>query len=396
MVMRAALDHGPIARSTVGRIAGLSPAAVSKQCAGLIRRGLLREMPDPHPAAGRPHVPVDIDTEKAVVCGAHIALRHTTMALLDLRGRVLAQDRIPHRAPGDPGAVLRDIAAVLPGLAPAGGGRVLGLGVATGGWVDSEAGLIADHPLLGWRDVEARDLLESLTGLPVRVDGHARAMVRAEGLFGDRRARSSAVHLFAGNVVDAAFAVGGTVQHGPRSAAGAVAHLPVPGRADPCECGGSGCLQAVVSDAALASQATAAGLTTAGLTTGGLELAGSGPAGAAGPGPAAALLAAAQAGEPRALGLFWQRARALGAAAATLLSMLNPRVLIVAESGVLLLPGCLDVLRSEVLSRSPWNRSPWDGTPEQPVVASSFGREVLAVAAGTVLLAEIYADPVAI
>ena len=71
--------------------------------------------------------------------------------------------------------------------------------------------------------------------------------------------------------------------------------------------------------------------------------------------------------------------------------MLNPGVLIVAEAGVITLPGCLDVLRAEVRDR--W---PQDGSPEPPVIASSFGRDVLAVAAGTVMLAEIYADPVSI
>jgi predicted NBD/HSP70 family sugar kinase len=372
--MRAALDHGPVARSTVARIAGLSPAAVSRQCADLIRGRLLREIPGPHPPAGRPHIPLDIDTEQTVVCGAHIALRHTTLAALDLRGQVLARERIPHPAARDPGEVLRQLAAAIPPfLAAAAPPRVLGVGVAAGGWVDSGAGVIADHPLLGWHDVHVRDQLEQLTGLPVRVDGHARAMVRAEELFGDQRARSSAVHLFAGNVVDAAFAVGGTVQHGPRSAAGSVAHLPVPGRTDPCECGAAGCLQAVASDAALAAQATAAGIRPAGI------------------GPAATLLAAAEGGDGRARALFRRRARALGAAAAMLLGLLNPGVLIVAEAGVMHLPGCLDALRAEVRERSPW-----DGSPEPPVVASSFGRDVLAVAAGTVILAEIYADPSAI
>jgi len=367
MIMRAALDHGPVARSTVARIAGLSPAAVSRQCAELIHRGLLREMPGPHHSpAGRPHVPVDIDTGRPVVYGAHIAVRHTTLAVLDLRGQVVARQRIPHRVAGEPGLVLRDIAAALPGFlaeAGAGGRPVLGLGLAAGGWVDSDAGVIADHPLLGWHDVHARDMLERLTGLPVRVDGHARAMVRAEDLFGDQRARSSAVHLFAGNVIDAAFAVGGTVQHGPRSAAGAVAHLAVPGRTDPCECGAAGCLQAVASDSALAAQA-------------GQET--------------SRLLTAAVAGDRAAVAVFRARARALGAVAAFLVSLLNPGVLIVAEAGVMLLPGCLDVVRAEVRQRT--RHRPWD---RPPVVASSFGRDVLAVAAGTVMLAEIYADPVA-
>jgi predicted NBD/HSP70 family sugar kinase len=398
--MRAALDHGPIARSTVARIAGLSPAAVSRQCAELIRRGLLREIPDPHPPAGRPHIPVDIDTEQAVVCGAHIALRHTTLAVLDLRGRVLARDRIPHPAARDPVRVLDQVAAALPpflastamastamastAMARAGRHRVAGIGVATGGWVDSGAGVIAGHPLLGWHDIPVRDQLEQLTGLPVRVDGHARAMVRAEELFGDQRARSSAVHLFAGNVVDAAFAVGGSVHHGPRSAAGAVAHLTVPGRTDPCECGAAGCLQAVASDGALTAQAAAAGI---------------GPAGTAPVSPLAnplvsplaALLTAARAGDTRAMDLFRRRAQAIGAAVATLLGMLNPGVFIVAEAGVMHLPGCLDALRAEVRVRCPhW---PWDDSPEPPVIASSFGDDVLAVAAGTVMLAEIYADP---
>ena len=398
--MRAALDHGPVARSTVARIAGLSPAAVSRQCAELIRRGLLREIPGPHPPAGRPHIPVDIDTERAVVCGAHIALRHTTLAVLDLRGRVLARDQIPHPAAPDPGQVLDQVAAALPPflastalasttlasttLARAGRHRVAGIGVATGGWVDSGAGVIAGHPLLGWHDIHVRDQLERLTGLPVRVDGHARAMVRAEELFGDQRARSSAVHLFAGNVVDAAFAVGGSVHHGPRSAAGAVAHLPVPGRTDPCDCGAAGCLQAVASDGALAAQAVAAGI----------EPAGSGPAGNPPVSPLAALLTAARAGDTRAVDLFRRRAQAIGAAVATLLGMLNPGVLIVAEAGVMHLPGCLDALRTEVRDRCPhW---PWDDSPEPPVIASSFGSDVLAVAAGTVMLAEIYADPSAI
>jgi predicted NBD/HSP70 family sugar kinase len=393
--MRAALDHGPVARSTVARIAGLSPAAVSRQCAELIRQGLLREIPGPHPPAGRPHIPVDIDTEQAVVCGAHIALRHTTLAILNLRGQVLGSDRIPHQTARDPGQVLGQVAAALPPfldstvlgstvlgstvLGRAGRRRVAGIGVATGGWVDSGAGVIAGHPLLGWHDIHVRDQLEQLTGLPVRVDGHARAMVRAEDLFGDQRARSGALHLFAGNVVDAAFAVGGTVHHGPRSAAGAVAHLAVPGRTDPCECGAAGCLQAVASDGALAAQAVAAGI---------------GPAGNPQASPLAALLAAAKAGDPRAADLFRQRARAIGAAAATLLGMLNPGVLIVAEAGVMHLPGCLDVLRAEVRDRCPhWPR---DDSPEPPVIASSFGSDVLAVAAGTVMLAEIYTDPSAI
>ena len=73
-VLLAALDHGPVARSTIARLAGLSPAAVTQLSTDLLGAGLLRETREAgHRAApkapGRPHVPVDIDTgdRKSVV-----------------------------------------------------------------------------------------------------------------------------------------------------------------------------------------------------------------------------------------------------------------------------------------------------------------------------------------
>jgi predicted NBD/HSP70 family sugar kinase len=426
--MLAALDHGPVARSTVARLAGLSPAAVSRQCAELTRRGLLREVTleeagaaaghgatggiPAGPAAGRPagkaggmaagqaagaaagkapgrpHVPVDIDTRGHLVCGLHIAVTHATLALVDLRGRVVAKERIPH-AGADPARVLARIAGRVPGFL--GPRRALGLGVATGGWVDADAGVIVDHPVLGWRDVPVRDLLARQTGLPVLADSHSRALARAEQLFGDHRARSSVVHLFAGNVVDAAFAVGGVIQHGTRSAAGSISHMPVAGRADPCTCGRSGCLQAVVSETALAARAARDGII--GRPSFGL------------------LLEAALAGDPRAGRVFRQRARAVGSAAAVLLDMLNPDVLIVVEAGTTHLPGCLEVLRAEVRRHRAGPRTGnahgggphWahrtgadqDAAAGAAVVATSFGGNVLPVAAGAVMLDAVYADPLA-
>jgi hypothetical protein len=65
---------------------------VSRHSTELAELGLIRERPvrRPRPAIGRPHVPVDIDTRSHLVGGIHIALRHTTLVLMDLRGRVLA------------------------------------------------------------------------------------------------------------------------------------------------------------------------------------------------------------------------------------------------------------------------------------------------------------------
>lgn len=363
-VLRAVLDGGPIARSTIARRTGLSAAAVTGHTADLTRLGLLRELPEAEPrrAVGRPHVPVDLDTGHHVVGALHLAVHHATVALLDVRGNVLVQHEEPHD-----GLAADDLLAraaeilddLLLGHAP--DREPLGLGVATGGWVDRDSGTVVDHPLLGWRDVPVRDLLTASTGLTVAVDGHARSLVHAEQLFGHPRARESVVQLFTGNVVDAAFATGAVVHHGPRSAAGAVAHLPVDDSTEPCRCGRTGCLEATVSEATLARKA-----------------------GVSFP----ELLALATSGETAAVRLFQDRARLIGQAAALLLDVLNPAVLVLVDRSVAQVPGCLPAIRDEVRARS---RSCAD--PAETVVATSFPGTELATAGGAVLLDVLYDDP---
>ncbi|MEU8624622.1 ROK family transcriptional regulator [Streptomyces sp. NPDC048669] len=388
-VFGAILDHGPVARSTVARLTGLSPASVTGHVAQLLARGLVRESAEttgPR-GIGRPHIPVEIDTGRYLVAGAHIAVAHSTVSLMDLRGRIVAEDRQPHRTT-DPHRMLGELAARLPRLtaAHAGGRTVLALGLATGHRVDPVAGVIVEHPQLGWRDVPARDILSAATGLPVHVDSHSRALARAEQLFGEESTRTSTVLLFVGAVVDAAFATEGAMHRGPRSGAGSVAHLPLGtggtggaggageageagagGGADPCSCGRTGCLQSEVSERAMVRRAVAQGLVVESFRE---------------------LLDRALAGDPRAVALFRRRARLVGRAAALLLDMFDPEVLVVVEPGAGRMPECLADLRAEVAERS-WVCE----DPERAVVPTSFTGAVLATAGGAVALGALYADP---
>ncbi|MEU8829227.1 ROK family transcriptional regulator [Streptomyces sp900116325] len=373
-VLSAILDHGPVARSTVARLTGLSPASVTGHVGQLLARGLVRESAEtagPR-GLGRPHIPVEIDTGRYLVAGAHIAVAHSTVSLMDLRGRIVAEERQPHRTT-DPHRLLAGLAERIPRLvsARAAGRTVPALGVATGHRVDPLAGMIVEHPLLGWRDVPVRDILSAATGLPVHVDSHSRALARAEQMFGEASTRASMVLLFIGAVVDAAFATEGAMHRGPRSGAGSIAHLPLgaggSGGAEPCSCGRSGCLQSEVSERAMVRRAAEQGL----LVTSFREL-----------------LDQALAGEARAVALFRRRAGLVGRAAALLLDMFDPAVLVVVEPGAGRIPECLADLREQVAERS-WVCD----DPERAVVPSSFTGSVLATAGGAVALGALYLDP---
>ncbi|MED7951296.1 ROK family protein [Kitasatospora sp. NPDC058201] len=371
-VLRAVLDHGPVARSRVAALTGLSPAAVSRQVVDLSRFGLLRERPElaggGAGTVGRPQLPVDVDTGRLAVAGLHIGVPYTTFAFLDLRGNVLYRQELSNR--GRTGhAVLRPLLERLPRLLAAvpDGRTPVGLGAVTGGAVDRERGVMVRHEPLGWRDLPLGELLAKASGLPVQVDNHARALAQAEILFGHPAARRSMVHLFVGHVVDAALAVAGTVHVGPQSPTGDVAHLPVADSDELCHCGRTGCLAVAASDTTLFEAAAAEGITRTPDRT--------------------EFTAAVLAGDPRADKLVRRRAATVGRALALLADVVNPDLLVLTETFALLDKAYLDVVREEFALRSHLRRD------ADLLIAQQRGADVLAVAAGAAALAGLYARP---
>ncbi|WP_084316877.1 ROK family transcriptional regulator [Actinospica robiniae] len=372
-VLRTALHHGPIARSTIARITGLSPAAVTGHSADLAAAGLLRELPDEvrSNGAGRPHIPVAVDDTRHLVAAVHIAIPQTSVALLDLCGRVLASRDVPHTST-DADVVISRAARALAELCEEHGGvRPLGIGTAVGGWVDAESGMVMDHPRLGWSLVPLRDLLSEATGLPVYVDNHSRALLLGEILLGRARSAASVLHLFVGNVVDAAFATRGEAHYGAGSQAGVIAHLPVVGSDAPCSCGRLGCLEATVSESSLIRRAAEKGV----IETTDYRL----------------LLQAARSGNEEAVAMLVERARLVGRAVALLTDIFSPELIIVTDPAASYLPEVLAALRDSAGAHLRTVRDDVDSM----LIPSGFPGAILETAGGAVILDALYRDPLA-
>lgn len=370
-LLRVVLEHGPLPRSTMARLTGLSPASVTGHTAELLSLGLLTQLPEATATnkMGRPFLPVDLDTSVGIVAGIHYAIPHATVSLLDIRGRVLVEHMIPHGEAGADRIIERSADALARLLYEhPHGDRLLGIGIATGGWVDRDHGTIVEHPMLGWRQVPVGAVFAGRFAVPALVDSHSRALLRAEQLFGHPRSRESVLAVFVGNVVDAAFALGEQVHHGPRFQAGSIAHLPVAGSTEPCSCGRVGCLQATVSERRLVRRAHRAGLIAE---------------------PSVfELVDVAAAGDPAARELFHWRAEVVGRAIAPIADLLNPELILLVEPGLARLPDCLATLREQVARHSATVTD-----PERTVLMSSFMHAPLAMAGGAVMLDALYTDP---
>lgn len=357
--------HGPLSRRAVARHTSLSLPTVSRQIATLTELGLLSESPvvAVKGEVGRPTVPVDLNNDVIAACGVHVGITTTTYGLSTLRGALLDSVRIA-TPQGRPEKVLdrisREVETLLAHWPER---RIVGVGLASGGQVDAERGLI-DHGPLGWRGVPARRIVEEATGLPVHLDGHVPAMATAELLFGAAAGARSALYFYAREMVGVAVSVGGVLHRGPGQA-GSIAHLPVGGDV-PCGCGRTGCLEVTVAERAVLERAARAGV-------------GHRPG-------IRGLRQAALAGDAVADRILTERARALGTAVGLLRDVVNPDVVVLGGQAFTDAPEYLAAVHSA-----------YAATTVLPggdiVTTSSFGPDVQAVAACTGLLRRLYAHP---
>jgi predicted NBD/HSP70 family sugar kinase len=347
---------GTVTREELARRTGLSSATVARTVAALVEECLVRERPDlvPEGLIGRPSPPVEVDSQRHVVLGVHIGKRTTTVALVDLTGRLVRQARSATPASGPADVVARVVQRATALLSESPDRSVLSAGVVAP-WGD--VGLDQD-------DLTRR--LEAATGLSVATAHHVAAVVAAEYLARRQGAGGCTAYLYARDTAGFALATDHT-DRTEISRVSALAHFPT--RSDiMCTCGATGCLEAVASNHALARRAYGDGL----VDRPDID----------------ALHAAAAAGSRRVHDLLCERARVLGRTAAVLSDMVAPDRVVLVGQAFTGYPPALDEVVAAFGSATV--------LPPVDVSFTRFGTGVQAVAAGTVALGPVYEDPLRI
>lgn len=357
-VMTHVRRAGPLTREELVGRTGLSASTVRRATSALASSGLLTERPDLVPAGtvGRPSFPVEIDSEHFVTLACHVGRRNTTVALGDLRNRILARTEL-RTSPTDPetdsGTFARDIAS-----------RFIGLLSDFPDRVALSAGLVA-----AWGDVDHdRDELGAAlslkVGLPTETWELVPALAASEYVCRPEDLPGASLYLYCRDTVGFVMALerpAGT----DIARAGRLSHYPAGGDA-PCRCGRTGCLEGLVSDQAVAEAAVAAGIVTR-------------------PDISSVVRAAAQ-GDAAAHEMLCRRAETLGRVAAILRDMHNPERVVLFGEGFTAYPPGLEVTRASLAAAT--------ATPTAIDVSfTRFAGDVQAMAAGTVALQRVYNDP---
>jgi len=175
-----------------------------------------------------------------------IDLRHHDWrsATAGLDGRIGPVSRRRHD--GNPGRVLRTIAAEIDAAQRKRPGRVRATALAIAGTVRD--GLLVQSASLGWGPVE----LAGLTSLPLLIGNDATLAGVAEARSGAAAGARAALHLTIEVGIGGALVVDGQAVGGAGGAAGEYGHLPFGDSSLTCRCGARGCWDLEVDGRALA------------------------------------------------------------------------------------------------------------------------------------------------
>ncbi|MGW7045498.1 ROK family protein [Streptomyces avermitilis] len=365
-------------RGALQQATGLSRATVGQRLDRLFRAGWLREGaggPVDSPLGGRPSITLEFDDAHAVVLAADLDTRHARAAVLSLTGEILAEQAGLLVLGDGPDAVLGELGHWFAELLRKAGrpaDEVCGIGLAVPGPVDRDTGRVVQPPIMpGWDGYDIRGRLgrafaehaHGRADVPVLVDNDANLMA-----YGEQRTAYPECSAFAlvkvSTGIGAGVVVGGTIYRGIDGGAGDIGHIRVPEGADAlCRCGSYGCLAAVASGGAVAARLAEAGVP------------------AASGSDVRELLTA---GHPEAVALAREAGRRVGDVLATVVTLLNPGVLMIAGdlAGTPFLTGVRELLYQRALPRS---------TAHLDVVTSRLGDRAGLIGAGALVVEHLYA-----
>jgi predicted NBD/HSP70 family sugar kinase len=235
----------PISRADLSRHSGLQRSTISQIVEQLIREKWACEGAiAPLPRGRRPTL-IELNDD-LVAIAVDIHPKQATVAVVDLKGRLLSRSLVPLSS--DPAASTRLIADAMLRMKQALPRKSIeGIGISLPGRVDPGTQRLIFAPNLHWPDFDLKKVVEKTMGLPVKMENAATACLLAELTFSRIDGIRDIVLVTVSEGVGAGVYANGQLISGHRGMAGEFGHISLDPRGILCSCGRKGCWETFAS-----------------------------------------------------------------------------------------------------------------------------------------------------
>ncbi len=251
---------GPLARVELGKLTGLSPAAVTAITKDLLSEGLLYEIEandasTSDPKRGRPRVLLDINGEAGAVIAVSVSAGQFEIHLATFRGDIVAQNtekfHLDTFTSDEFDKNLADAIRRFLRQKKIPRKNLLSIGISMQGMVDSLMGTLVWSPILRLENHNVIGPLAKLFECPVELLNDANAIALSLRARPENQQLKHFACIMLGVGVGAGLFVNGNLYHGFHGAAGEFGHIKYRDDGIPCRCGQAGCIEAYISEYAL-------------------------------------------------------------------------------------------------------------------------------------------------
>ena len=374
-------DEGALSRVALGERLELPRARLTAELGRLIDDGLVEVGGPAASRGGRRSTLVHLADDLRVI-GIDVGATSVTVAVTDARCEVLACESEDCEVRLGPVEVLRRVRGLADRVAAQAPGRLIAAGIGLPGPVSFRDGMPVAPPIMpGWDRYPVRDELAGSLGCPVVVDNDVNVMALGERHAGVARSLDDLLFVKVGTGIGCGIVVGGRVYRGVAGTAGDIGHIRLDDLGPPCACGEVGCLEAYFGGAALARD--------------GLTLAKTGRSPmlaevleAQGVLTARDVGTAAASGDFAAASLVREGGRRLGHVVASLVSFLNPGMVVIGGGVSRLGHSLLAEVRSSV-----YRHSLPLATGNLPIVLSELGDQAGVIGAAWSATDRVFSPP---
>jgi len=317
-------DRGPISRVGIYKITQLRRSTISLLTRQLLSEGKLIEVGRSDNPLGRKQVLLQINPKFGFIVGVEFDDEHVTAGIMDLEPAVIKVISEPTNLKHGQEGLLRQLKEIVRRLvaeAQLPWSRLIGIGIADPGLVDTREGMTVSCSTIDfWNQVPLRRLFEDEFKVPTLIESKTRTKTIAESALGGGEKQRNMIYLDYGTGIGAGVIVDGRLLYGHNCGVGEVGHTNILKSGPTCKCGSNGCLEALAGANAVENRvhkALAEGVSSQ-------HLAGKDPA----------LITAWQVFEGAAAGdkLCWnivaEVAEDIGIAVANLVNLFNPSVIV--------------------------------------------------------------------